>query len=209
MASVNKVILLGNLGRDPETRYTTGGDAVTNLRIATTEQWKDKSGEKQEKTEWHSVVLFGRQAEVAGEYLKKGRSVYIEGRLQTRKWTDKEGVEKYSTEIVADRMQLIGGAREGGGGGGGDVEFSGGGASVAEAAAPAAVRPPAAARAARPSRRPRRPTTSTTTFRSSATQAPGAPVRRCRAVRRDQAGDATQAAERIGLAEAPRPRARR
>jgi len=126
MASVNKVILLGNLGRDPETRYTTGGDAVTNLRIATTEQWKDKSGEKQEKTEWHSVVLFGRQAEVAGEYLKKGRSVYIEGRLQTRKWTDKEGVEKYSTEIVADRMQLIGGAREGGGGGG-DVEFSGGG----------------------------------------------------------------------------------
>jgi len=129
MASVNKVILLGNLGRDPETRYTTGGDAVTNLRIATTEQWKDKSGEKQEKTEWHSVVLFGRQAEVAGEYLKKGRSVYIEGRLQTRKWTDKEGVEKYSTEIVADRMQLIGGAREGGGGGGGggDVEFSGGG----------------------------------------------------------------------------------
>jgi single-strand DNA-binding protein len=126
MASVNKVILLGNLGRDPETRYTTGGEAVTNLRIATTEQWKDKSGEKQEKTEWHSVVLFGRQAEVAGEYLKKGRSVYIEGRLQTRKWTDKEGVEKYSTEIVGDRMQLIGGARDGGGGGGGDVEFGGG-----------------------------------------------------------------------------------
>lgn len=125
MASVNKVILLGNLGRDPETRYTTGGDAVTNLNIATSEQWKDKSGEKQERTEWHRVVLFGRQAEVAGEYLKKGRSVYIEGRLQTRKYTDKDGVEKYSTEIVADRMQLIGGAREGGGGG--DVEFSGGG----------------------------------------------------------------------------------
>ena len=128
MASVNKVILLGNLGRDPETRYTTGGDAVTNLRIATTETWKDKSGEKQEKTEWHTVVLFGRQAEIAGEYLKKGRSVYIEGRLQTRKWTDKEGVEKYSTEIVADRMQLIGGGRDGGGAGGGaDEEFSGGG----------------------------------------------------------------------------------
>jgi single-strand DNA-binding protein len=128
MASVNKVILLGNLGRDPETRYTTGGDAVTNLRIATSEQWKDKSGEKQEKTEWHTVVLFGRQAEIAGEYLKKGRSVYIEGRLQTRKWTDKEGVEKYSTEIVGDRMQLIGGRSEGGGGG--DAEFSaGGGAS--------------------------------------------------------------------------------
>jgi single-strand DNA-binding protein len=129
MASVNKVILIGNLGRDPETRYTTGGDAVTNLRIATTETWKDKSGEKQEKTEWHTVVLFGRQAEIAGEYLKKGRSVYIEGRLQTRKWTDKEGVEKYSTEIVGDRMQLLGG-RDSGGGSGGDVEFSGGGASA-------------------------------------------------------------------------------
>ena len=123
-ASVNKVILLGNLGRDPETRYTTGGDAVTNLNIATSEQWKDKSGEKQERTEWHRVVLFGRQAEIAGEYLKKGRSVYIEGRLQTRKYTDKDGVEKYSTEIVADRMQLIGGAREGGGG---DDEMPGGG----------------------------------------------------------------------------------
>ena len=132
MASVNKVILLGNLGRDPETRYTTGGDAVTNLNIATSEQWKDKSGEKQERTEWHRVVLFGRQAEIAGEYLKKGRSVYIEGRLQTRKYTDKDGVEKYSTEIVADRMQLLGG-RDGPGGGGGDVDFatpsSGGGAS--------------------------------------------------------------------------------
>jgi single-strand DNA-binding protein len=126
MASVNKVILIGNLGRDPETRYTTGGDAVTNLRIATTDTWKDKAGEKQEKTEWHTVVLFGRQAEIAGEYLKKGRPVYIEGRLQTRKWTDKEGVEKYSTEVVGDRMQLLGG-REGGGGGGADAEFAGGG----------------------------------------------------------------------------------
>lgn len=126
MASVNKVILLGNLGKDPETRYTTGGEAVTNLNIATSETWKDKSGEKQEKTEWHRVVLFGRQAEIAGEYLKKGRSVYIEGRLQTRKYTDKDGVEKYSTEVVGDRMQLIGGAREGGGGGGsgGDADFS-------------------------------------------------------------------------------------
>ena len=121
MASVNKVILIGNLGRDPETRYTTGGDAVTNLNIATSEQWKDKSGEKQERTEWHRVVLFGRQAEIAGEYLKKGRSVYIEGRLQTRKYTDKDGVEKYSTEIVGDRLQLLG-RREGGGGG--DVEFA-------------------------------------------------------------------------------------
>src|SRR5664279_1442619 len=125
MASVNKVILIGNLGRDPETRYTTGGDAVTNLRIATTETWKDKSGEKQEKTEWHTVVLFGRQAEIAGEYLKKGRPVYIEGRLQTRKYTDKEGVEKYSTEIVGDRMQLLG-SRDGGGGGAGDTDFSAG-----------------------------------------------------------------------------------
>ncbi len=100
MASVNKVILIGNLGRDPETRYTTGGDAVTNINIATTDAWKDKNGEKQEKTEWHRVVLFGRQAEIAGEYLKKGRPVYIEGRLQTRKYTDKDGVEKYATEIV-------------------------------------------------------------------------------------------------------------
>jgi len=130
MASVNKVILIGNLGRDPETRYTTGGDAVTNLRIATTETWKDKSGEKQEKTEWHTVVLFGRQAEVAGEYLKKGRPVYIEGRLQTRKWTDKEGVEKYSTEVVGDRMQLLG-SRDGGGGGG-DAEFAGSGGAGAQ-----------------------------------------------------------------------------
>ena len=134
MASVNKVILLGNLGRDPETRYTTGGDAVTNLNIATSEQWKDKSGEKQERTEWHRVVLFGRQAEIAGEYLKKGRSVYIEGRLQTRKYTDKDGVEKYSTEIVADRMQLIGSARDAGGGGG-DAEFAARCAAVAAARA--------------------------------------------------------------------------
>jgi len=139
MASVNKVILIGNLGRDPETRYTTGGDAVTTLNIATSEQWKDKSGEKQERTEWHRVVLFARLAEIAGEYLKKGRSVYIEGRLQTRKYTDKDGVEKYSTEIVADRMQLLGG-REGGGASGGEVEFAGatsGGGSRREPAAAA------------------------------------------------------------------------
>jgi single-strand DNA-binding protein len=108
MASVNKVILIGNLGRDPETRYTTGGDAVTNLRIATTEAWKDKSGEKQEKTEWHTVVLFGRLAEIAGEYLKKGSQVYVEGRLRTRKWQDKEGQDRYTTEIVADTMQMLG-----------------------------------------------------------------------------------------------------
>src|SRR5215471_17249947 len=113
MASVNKVILVGNLGRDPETRYTTSGDAVTNIRLATTDTWKDKNGEKQEKTEWHTVVFFGRQAEIAGEYLKKGKQVYVEGRLQTRKWQDKEGQDRYSTEIVAERMQMLG-SREGG-----------------------------------------------------------------------------------------------
>jgi len=114
MASVNKVILIGNLGRDPETRYTTGGDAVTNIRLATTDTWKDKNGEKQERTEWHTIVFYGRQAEIAGEYLKKGRQVYVEGRLQTRKWQDKEGQDRYTTEIVADRMQMLGN-REGGG----------------------------------------------------------------------------------------------
>jgi len=120
MASVNKAIILGNLGRDPEVKYTAGGDAVCNLAIATTEKWKDKAGEKQEKTEWHRVVLFGRTAEVAGEYLSKGSSVYIEGRLQTKKYTDKDGVEKYSTEIVGDRLQLLGGKPESDSNSGGD-----------------------------------------------------------------------------------------
>jgi single-strand DNA-binding protein len=114
MASVNKVILVGNLGRDPETRYTTSGDAVTNVRLATTDTWKDKAGEKQERTEWHNIVFYGRQAEIAGEYLKKGRQIYVEGRLQTRKWQDKEGQDRYTTEIIADRMQMLG-SREGGG----------------------------------------------------------------------------------------------
>jgi single-strand DNA-binding protein len=109
MASVNKVILIGNLGADPETRYLPSGDAVTNIRIATTETWKDKNGEKQEHTEWHRVAFFGRLAEIAGEYLKKGSPVYVEGRLQTRKWQDKDGQERYTTEIRADRMQLLGG----------------------------------------------------------------------------------------------------
>ncbi|MGH8631463.1 MAG: single-stranded DNA-binding protein [Burkholderiales bacterium] len=113
MASVNKVILIGNLGRDPEVRYMPSGDAVTNISIATTETWKDKNGEKQEQTEWHRVALFGKTAEIAGEYLKKGSQVYIEGRLQTRKWTDKEGHERYTTEIRADRMQMLG-SRSGG-----------------------------------------------------------------------------------------------
>ena len=101
MASVNKVILMGNLGRDPETRFTANGAAVCNLRIATTRSWKDKaSGERREETEWHSVVLYDRLAEIAGEYLRKGRPVYVEGRLQTRKWQDKEGQDRYTTEIV-------------------------------------------------------------------------------------------------------------
>lgn len=108
MASVNKVILIGNLGADPEVRYLPSGDAVTNIRLATTDTWKDKSGEKQEHTEWHRISFFGRLAEIAGEYLKKGSPAYIEGRIRTRKWQDKEGQDKYSTEIVADRMQLLG-----------------------------------------------------------------------------------------------------
>ena len=127
MASVNKVIILGNLGRDPEVRYTPNGAAVCNLRIATTRNWKSRdSGERQEETEWHSVVLYDRQAEIAGEYLKKGRPVYIEGRLKTRKWQDKEGQDRYTTEIVADSMQLLGGRDGGdsGGGGGGDEGYS-------------------------------------------------------------------------------------
>jgi single-strand DNA-binding protein len=122
MASVNKVILIGNLGADPETRYLPSGDAVTNLRIATTDTWKDKSGEKQEHTEWHRISFFGKLAEIAGEYLKKGSPVYVEGRIRTRKWQDKEGQERYSTEIVADRMQLLGARGGGGGGGGGGAE---------------------------------------------------------------------------------------
>ena len=109
MASVNKVILIGNLGADPEVRYLPSGDAVTNIRIATTDVWKDKSGDKQEHTEWHRIAFFGKLAEIAGEYLKKGSPVYVEGRIRTRKWQDKEGQDKYSTEIVADRMQLLGG----------------------------------------------------------------------------------------------------
>lgn len=112
MASVNKVILMGSLGRDPEVRYMPNGEAVANMSIATTENWKDKSGTRQEKTEWHNIVLYRRLAEIAGEYLKKGRPVYIEGRLQTRKW-EKDGVTRYSTEIVADQMQLLGTGRSG------------------------------------------------------------------------------------------------
>lgn len=108
MASVNKVILIGNLGKDPETRYMSNGDAVTNITLATTDTWKDKNGEKQERTEWHRVTFYRKLAEIAGEYLKKGRSVYIEGRLETRKWTDKNGVERYTTDIIASDMKMLG-----------------------------------------------------------------------------------------------------
>ena len=139
MASVNKVILVGNLGRDPEVRYTPNGDSISNITIATTDSWKDKAtGEKKEATEWHRVVFFGKLAEIAGQYLKKGRQVYIEGALRTRKWTDKEGQDRYTTEIVANEMKMLGSRegmsdappRESGGGG------SGGGSRPA--AAPAA-----------------------------------------------------------------------
>jgi single-strand DNA-binding protein len=126
MASINKVILIGNLGRDPEVRYTPNGAAICNIALATSRNWKDKnSGEKVEETEWHRVVFFDRLAEIAAEYLKKGRSVYVEGRLKTRKWQDKDGVEKYTTEIVADNMQLLGNRGEGMGMGGGDEGASG------------------------------------------------------------------------------------
>lgn len=117
---INKVILVGNLGADPEVRYTASGTAITSLSVATSESWTDKqSGEKQERTEWHRVKLFGRLAEIAGEYLKKGRQIYIEGSLRTDKYTDKQGVERYSTDIVASEMQMLGGGSEGGGMGGG------------------------------------------------------------------------------------------
>ncbi|AOY00352.1 single-stranded DNA-binding protein [Jeongeupia sp. USM3] len=145
MASLNKVILIGNLGRDPEVRYLPNGDAVCNFSIATTENWKDKSGQKQEKTEWHNITMYRRLAEIAGQYLKKGSSVYIEGKLQTRKWQDKQtGADRYTTEIIADQMQMLGGRSGGGapmdqGGGGGYDDFN-------QSYAPA----PAAAPAARP-----------------------------------------------------------
>ncbi|WP_368648793.1 single-stranded DNA-binding protein [Castellaniella ginsengisoli] len=151
MASVNKVIIIGNLGRDPEVRYSADGAAVCNVSIATMSQWKDKAtGEKREETEWHRVVFYNRLAEIAGEYLKKGRSVYVEGRLKTRKWQDKEtGADRYSTEIVADQMQMLGG-RDGGPAAGDDAGQDGpktgkpaqprkrGGRSAAPAAQPAA-----------------------------------------------------------------------
>ncbi len=145
---VNKVILIGNLGADPEVRYTGSGTAIISLRIATSEQWTDKqSGERQERTEWHRVKLFGKLAEIAGEYLKKGRQVYIEGSLRTDKYTDKDGIERYSTDIVASDMQMLGGMGGEGGGQGGQGGF--------RERAPAGPRGPAARggeeRAPRPS----------------------------------------------------------
>lgn len=134
--SVNKVILVGRLGKDPETRYMTSGEAVTNVTLATSENWKDKSGEKQEKTEWHNLVFYRRLAEIAGEYLKKGSQIYVEGKLQTRKWQDKEGKDKYTTEIIVNEMQMLGGKATGG-----SFEVMDKPASSAPASAPAANRP--------------------------------------------------------------------
>ena len=141
MASVNKVILVGNLGRDPETRAMPSGDSITNIRVATTDRWKDKaSGEMKEATEWHSVVFFGRLAEIASQYLRKGSQVYLEGRLRTRKWQDKEGQDRYTTEIVADQMQMLG-SRSSGAGDAAPRDFE-------APAQPAAARPAAAKKAA-------------------------------------------------------------
>ena len=143
MASVNKVILVGNLGRDPEPRYMPDGGAITNISIATTSTWKDKSGEKQEATEWHRISFFGKLAEIAGEYLKKGSQIYVEGKLRTRTWQDKDGQDKYTTEVIADAMQMLGGRQGMGGEGGGGGDYakasSGGpsGASSGSASKPA------------------------------------------------------------------------
>ncbi|MEJ2346481.1 MAG: single-stranded DNA-binding protein [Gammaproteobacteria bacterium] len=135
---VNKVILIGNLGRDPEIRYMPSGAAVANVALATSEQWKDKqTGETQERTEWHTVVFFNRLAEIVGEYLKKGSQVYVEGSLRTRKWQDKSGNDRYSTEIVASEMQMLGGRGGGGGGGSNYGQSQGGQRSSAAPSAPA------------------------------------------------------------------------
>src|SRR5262245_20349143 len=111
---VNKVLLIGNLGANPEVRFTQGGQAVANLRIATTERWTDRNGQKQEQTEWHNVVVWGKQAEIVGQYLTKGRQVYIEGRIRTRQWQDQQGQKRYTTEVVAQRVQMLGGRSEAG-----------------------------------------------------------------------------------------------
>ncbi|WP_323002478.1 single-stranded DNA-binding protein [Denitromonas sp.] len=136
MASVNKVILVGNLGRDPEIRYAPSGDAICNVSIATTDTWKDKqTGEKKEATEWHRVVFFGKLAEIVGQYLKKGRAIYVEGQLRTRKWQDQNGQDRYTTEIRATEMQMLGGRDSGGGGG--DAPMDDGGYDQRPASRPA------------------------------------------------------------------------
>ncbi len=148
MASVNKVILVGNLGRDPEVRYLPSGDPVANVTIATSSKYKSKTGEMVEETEWHRVTFFGKLAEIVGQYLKKGRSVYVEGRIKTRKYTDKDGVEKFATDIIANEMQMLG-SREGMGEPAGDDE-AGGYSRPAPASRPAAAQRPAAS-ASKPS----------------------------------------------------------
>ena len=151
MASVNKVIIVGNLGRDPEIRYMPSGDAIANIAVATSYKSKDKNtGEQREVTEWHRISFFGRLAEIVGQYLKKGSSVYVEGRLQTRKYTDKDGVEKYATDIVAENMQMLGG-RQGMGGDGG-MDDGGGYEAPPQRQAPQRQAPPAPA--ARPAPKP-------------------------------------------------------
>lgn len=151
MASINKVILIGNLGKDPEVRYTPNGAAICNITLATSRNWKDKNtGDKVEETEWHRVVFYDRLAEIAGEYLKKGRPVYVEGRLKTRKWQDKEGKDNYTTEVIAENMQLLGG-RESASGGGYEAGEEGGGQRAARPAArpaPAPASRPAPTKAA-------------------------------------------------------------
>ena len=145
MASVNKVILIGNLGKDPEVRYTPNGNAICNLTLATSRNWKSKdTGDKVEETEWHRVVMYDRLAEIAGEYLKKGRPIYVEGRIKTRKWQDKDGADRYTTEIIAEEMKMLG-SREGAGGGGASDEGtpSGYGERPASVARPAAAASPA------------------------------------------------------------------
>ncbi|HSC81264.1 MAG TPA: single-stranded DNA-binding protein [Chitinolyticbacter sp.] len=156
MASLNKVLLIGNLGRDPETRFLPSGGAVCNFSIATTERFKDKQGQQQEKTEWHNIVMYNRLAEIAGEYLKKGSSVYIEGRIQTRKWQDKQtGADRYTTEIVADQMQMLSG--RGGGGGQQGGSYGGGDDFNQEYNSPAPAPAPAARPQAAPAPRPAAP----------------------------------------------------
>jgi len=149
MASVNKVIIVGNLGRDPETRYMPSGDAMTSITVATTDSWKDKAtGDKKEQTEWHRITFFGKLAEIAGQYLKKGSQVYVEGSLRTRKYTDKDGVEKYATDIKADSMQMLGGRQ--GMGGGAAMDDSGYGGAPAPAPRQAQAPAPRQAPASRP-----------------------------------------------------------